>query len=82
MDVHELIRQLQTREAELALIHRIAGVGGVEVDLRDGYRNRRSPEYLMIHGLEPIAANESIWPLFVWPHRLWIRPTSSFRIFW
>ncbi len=59
MDVHELIRQLQTREAELALIHRIAGVGGVEVDLRDGYRNRRSPEYLTIHGLEPTAANET-----------------------
>ncbi len=59
MDVHELIRQLQTREAELALIHRIAGVGGVEVDLRDGYRNRRSPEYLTIHGLPPSAVNET-----------------------
>jgi PAS domain S-box-containing protein len=59
LDVHELIRQLQTREAELALIHRIAGVGGVEVDLRDGYQNRRSPEYLKIHGLEPTAVNET-----------------------
>ena len=58
-DVHRLIRQLQAREAELALIHRIAGVGGVEVDLRDGFRNRRSPEYLMIHGLPPTAANET-----------------------
>lgn len=58
-DVQQLIRQLQAREAELALIHRIAGVGGVEVDLRDGFRNRRSPEYLMIHGLPPTAANET-----------------------
>lgn len=54
-----MIRQLQAREAELALIHRIAGVGGVEVDLRDGFRNRRSPEYLKIHGLPPTAANET-----------------------
>jgi PAS domain S-box-containing protein len=59
LDAHELIRQLQTREAELALIHGIAGVGGVEVDLRDGYRNRRSPEYLTIHGLQPSASNET-----------------------
>jgi PAS domain S-box-containing protein len=58
-DVHELIRQLRAREAELALVHRIAGVGGVEVDLRDGFRNRRSAEYLMIHGLPPTAADES-----------------------
>ncbi|MBR1271954.1 PAS domain S-box protein, partial [Bradyrhizobium sp. AUGA SZCCT0222] len=58
-DVNELIRTLQARESELALIHRIAGIGGVEVDLRDGYRNRRSPEYLAIHGLPPTATNES-----------------------
>jgi len=59
LDAHELIRRLQAREAELALIHRIAGIGGVEVDLRHGFRNRRSPEYLTIHGLPPTAANES-----------------------
>ncbi|MGY4154267.1 PAS domain S-box-containing protein [Bradyrhizobium sp. USDA 4461] len=58
-DVHQLINRLQARDAELALIHRIAGVGGVEVDLRDGFRNRRSPEYLKIHGLPPTAANET-----------------------
>ena len=58
-DVHELVLQLQAREAELALIHRIAGIGGVEVDLRDGFRNRRSSEYLMIHGLPSTATNES-----------------------
>lgn len=59
LDVRELIQQLQAREAELALIHRIAGIGGVEVDLRNGFRNRRSPEYLRIHGLPPTAINES-----------------------
>src|SRR2546422_11495438 len=32
---------------------------GLEVDLRTGFRNRRSPEYLLIHGLPPDAANES-----------------------
>jgi PAS domain S-box-containing protein len=52
-------RALQEREAELARIQRIARVGGVEVDFRDGLKNRRSPEYLMIHGLPPEAANET-----------------------
>src|SRR6185295_3676265 len=52
-------RALQEREAELARIQRIAGVGGLEIDFRDGVRNRRSPEYLLIHGLPPEAANET-----------------------
>src|ERR1700750_1920529 len=52
-------RALQEREAELVRIQRIGRVGGVEVDFRDGFRNRRSPEYLMIHGLSPDAVNES-----------------------
>ena len=29
------------------------------MDFRDGFRNRRSPEYLVIHGLPPDAANET-----------------------
>ena len=52
-------RALQEREAELARIQRIGRVGGVEVDFRDGFKNRRSPEYLIIHGLPPDAANET-----------------------
>ena len=52
-------RALQEREAELARIQRIAKVGGVEVDFREGFKNRRSPEYLMIHGLPPEATDES-----------------------
>jgi PAS domain S-box-containing protein len=52
-------RALQEREAELARIQRIGRVGGVEVDFRDGFKNRRSPEYLMIHGLPPDAVHES-----------------------
>src|ERR1700709_2645064 len=52
-------RALQEREAELARIQRIGGVGGVEVDFRDGFKNRRSPEYLIIHGLPPDATNET-----------------------
>ncbi len=58
-------RELQDREAELARIQRIGRVGGVEVDLRGGFRNRRSPEYLIIHGLPPEAANET--------HEDWVR---------
>jgi len=52
-------RALQEREAELARIQRIARVGGVEVDFRAGFKNRRSPEYLIIHGLPPDATNET-----------------------
>jgi PAS domain S-box-containing protein len=40
-------------------VQRIARVGGVVVDLRDGFRNRRSPEYLAIHGLPAEAVNET-----------------------
>ena len=50
---------LQEREAELARIQRIGKVGGLEVDFREGFKNRRSPEYLMLHGLPPEAADES-----------------------
>jgi PAS domain S-box-containing protein len=52
-------RALQEREAELARIQRIGKVGGFEVDFREGFKNRRSPEYLMLHGLPPEAAEES-----------------------
>ncbi|WP_342740522.1 PAS domain S-box protein [Bradyrhizobium sp. B117] len=55
----EAYRALQEREAELARIQRIGKVGGLEVDFREGFRNRRSPEYLMIHGLPPEAADET-----------------------
>src|SRR6266851_9726907 len=52
-------RALQEREAELARIQRIARVGGLEIDFRDGVRNRRSPEYLLVHGLPAEAVNET-----------------------
>jgi PAS domain S-box-containing protein len=50
---------LAMREADLARIQRIAGVGGVEVDLLDGFKSYRSPEYLAIHGLPPDTPVES-----------------------
>jgi PAS domain S-box-containing protein len=50
---------LREREAELARVQQIGRIGGLEVDLRTGFRNRRSPEYLLIHGLPPDAAHES-----------------------
>lgn len=62
-------RALQEREAELARIQRIGRVGGVEVDFRDGFKNRRSPEYLIIHGLPPDAANET--------HEEWVNRIHS-----
>lgn len=57
-------RALQEREAELARIQRIGKVGGVEVDFREGFKNRRSTEYLIIHGLPPEAADET--------HEAWV----------
>jgi PAS domain S-box-containing protein len=56
---------LREREAELARVQQIGMIGGLEVDLRTGFRNRRSPEYLQIHGLPPDAVNES--------HEDWVR---------
>jgi PAS domain S-box-containing protein len=50
---------LREREAELARVQQIGRIGGLEVDLRTGFRNRRSPEYLIVHGLPPDAANET-----------------------
>jgi PAS domain S-box-containing protein len=55
----EAHRALQEREAELARIQRIGKVGGLEVNFREGFKNRRSPEYLMIHGLPPEAVDET-----------------------
>ncbi len=50
---------LREREAELARVQQVGRIGGLEVDLRAGFRNRRSPEYLLIHGLPPEAVYES-----------------------
>ena len=56
---------LREREAELARVQQIGRIGGFEVDLTTGFSNRRSPEYLLIHGLPLDAANES--------HEDWVR---------
>jgi PAS domain S-box-containing protein len=56
---------LREREAELARVQQIGQIGGLEVDLRTGFQNRRSPEYLLIHGLPADAAHES--------HQDWVR---------
>ncbi|MES2028972.1 MAG: PAS domain-containing protein [Pseudomonadota bacterium] len=62
---HRVTVALREREAELARVQEIGQIGGLEVDLRTGFRNRRSPEYLIVHGLPPDAANES--------HEDWVR---------
>lgn len=58
-------KALRDRESELAEVQRIAKVGGLVIDLRDGFQNRRSPEYLALHGLPPEAVNET--------HEDWVR---------
>src|ERR1700712_2360288 len=56
---HLAAEALREGEAELARVQQIGRIGGLEVDLRPGFRNRRSPEYLLIHGLPPDAVNET-----------------------
>ncbi len=56
---------LHERQAELARVQKVGQIGGLDVDLRTGLRNRRSPEYLIVHGLPPEATNES--------HEDWVR---------
>lgn len=43
---------LRQREAELARVQRIGGVGGLDIDVASGLTGRRSPEYLRLHGLD------------------------------
>jgi len=60
---------LREREAQLAQTQHLARVGGFEIliEHREGappvFHNRRSPEYLTLHGLGPEAADE--------PHGAW-----------
>lgn len=56
---------LREREAELARVQQIGRIGGLEVDLRHGFQSRRSPEYLLVHGLPPDAVHDS--------HEDWLR---------
>jgi PAS domain S-box-containing protein len=58
-------RTLKERENDLARVQRVAGIGGVTVDLGGGFNNgRRSPEYREIHGISPDAVDT---------HEDWIR---------
>ncbi|KPF73089.1 hypothetical protein IP69_00495 [Bosea sp. AAP35] len=56
---------LRRREREMAQVQKIGKVGGLQVDLVGGFRNTRSPEYLLVHGLPPDAVHES--------HEDWVR---------
>ncbi len=64
-DEEDIAERLRRREAELARVQRIGQVGGLEVDLTGGmFRNRRSPEYLRLHGLPPTHTHET--------HEAWV----------
>jgi PAS domain S-box-containing protein len=57
---------LQQRVAELSRVQRIGRIGGFEIDLRGGhFSNRRSPEYLSVHGLAADAVRED--------HEAWVQ---------
>jgi PAS domain S-box-containing protein len=51
--------ELRRREAELARVQQIGGVGGIDVDVARGLTGRRSPEYVRLHGLPEGTATES-----------------------
>jgi PAS domain S-box-containing protein len=58
-------KALKDRESDLARVQRIARIGGVNVDLRNGFDNgKRAPEYLEIHGLDPDSVDT---------HEDWVR---------
>ncbi len=50
---------LRDREAELARVQRIGGIGGIKVDVRDGLMGERSPEYRRLHGMPDEKTRES-----------------------
>ncbi|ODU66787.1 MAG: hypothetical protein ABT16_00825 [Rhodanobacter sp. SCN 65-17] len=52
------LEQLTLREAELAQVQSSGGVGGLIVELADGMRSQRSPEYRRLHGLAPEVQTE------------------------
>lgn len=59
LEARKIAASLRRREDELERLQDIAGIGGTEVDLRTGFTNDRSPQYLKIHGLPPTARRES-----------------------
>jgi len=64
--VFDARHRLAAREAELARVQKIGQIGGLTVDLRGGdFRNTRSAEYLVVHGLPPDAVHEA--------HEDWVR---------
>lgn len=63
--IAELEAEVERLRGTLQRVQRIGMIGSVEVDLRNrAFRNFRSPEYLVIHGLPPDAANET--------HEAWV----------
>jgi len=50
---------LREREADLARVQRIAGVGGISIDVAGDMRSWRSPEYLRLHGLPDDVREET-----------------------
>ena len=63
--LRESEQKLRQREAELAQVQRVGGVGGVTIDIDGGLTGRRSPEYRRLHGLPDSVQEEQ--------HEDWLR---------
>ena len=59
------LEALRERDRELSRAQEIGRLGGIRIDLRDGFTVYRSPEYLRLYGLPPEAAVED--------HETWSR---------
>lgn len=56
------VTTLRKRENELAQVHRIGGIAGVDIEIpygTDDYISKPSPEYILIHGLSQDTIQES-----------------------
>ena len=52
------LERLRERERELSRAQEIGRLGGIRIDLREGFMVRRSPEYLRLYGFPPEAVSE------------------------
>lgn len=57
--------ELKQREAELTRVQVVGGVAGIDINIPNRLRARRSPEYLRLHGLSPGDEHET--------HEDWLR---------
>jgi hypothetical protein len=59
IDHKQSMAAAQQHQAGITRMHRIAGLAGIDIDLREAFNHRCSDEYAQLHGLLPGAETES-----------------------